>query len=137
MGDIFGGIAAAIERRIREANAIAAEAQRAQADAQARAISRASGRSSGQPARIAQREVGTSAPSVAQAPSVGALARQAAAEFAALDELFAAPKTALHQPQVTGGSALLAAFRGGEPLLAAIVLSEALAPPVALRQPQR
>lgn len=121
---MFGQIAGTIAQKVREAKAAVAEAERAQAEAQQRAILRASG------VVVAAVPPGTSA------PSVGSLARRAAAEQSALDELFSASKPPEVPLAKSGHPTLLAAFVGGAPLLSAIILSEALAAPVALREPR-
>ncbi|GAC1531610.1 MAG: hypothetical protein NVS2B8_20060 [Vulcanimicrobiaceae bacterium] len=153
MDEIFGLIASAIAKKLREANATVAEAERAQAEAQQRAILRSSGFDVPEPPRQPREKPGPrpslATPKVAPlaiAPrsgprderpmagaSVGEQARHAA-DVATLDALFVA-KPAESHAAAHGTPPLLAAFRGGAPLLAAFVLAEALAPPVALRRP--
>jgi hypothetical protein len=88
------------------------------------------------------------APPAAAAPSAGTIARAqaaaasdaaAAAEQAELDAL-SNPAPVASLPGLPGSPApssarLLRAFGGGAALLSGIVLSEALAPPIALRRP--
>lgn len=123
MDELFGAIANTIARKLREANLTVAEAQRAQAEARQRASLPAPGVNTPEQA------------SPRRTSSAGSRARQAATEISELETLFAAqaPVRANPAPQ---RSALLAAFGGGEPMLAAIILSEALALPVALRPPR-
>ncbi len=132
MDELFGLIADAIAKKLREANMTVAEAQQ-------RAIVRASGAAvpvAGRPGFLPAPPPTASPAAVTPRilPSAGSIARQAAADSAALDSLFTpgAASVAARRER----SALLAAFGGGEPLVAAFVLSEALAPPVALREPR-
>ncbi len=140
MDELFGLIADAISKNVRQARAAAEAAQAAQADAQQRAILRASGRlpppPPGVPAatlppagRVALRPpLSPRAPVAPGATPVPARALE--------DDIFATLATTPRRTTAPP-AALLAAFAGGPALLGAIVLSEALAPPLALRQRER
>jgi len=105
--ELFGFIADAIAKKLREAN---------------------------MPVAKVQQRVALTAAVPSNAQSAGSLARQAAADSAALDSLFAPAAVPVATRRDRSG--LLAAFGGGEPLVAAFVLAEALAPPVGLREPR-
>jgi len=134
VGEFAGFIAARIARRLRAAHEAALVQQRSAA-----AATRGTVRGTGAAATRAQPAVPPAKP-----PTMPALGRSAApraprVRTEAADPfptLLATPGSA---PVRVAPSALLAAFAGGNALLGALVLAEALAPPLALRDesPQR
>ena len=135
MDELFGFIADAVAKKLREANATVAAAERTQAEAQQRAMLRASGIVVPKPAPEEPRNV--TRPNVPMGRTIPAPPR-IPQPLAPLDDIFPTALEPLRAsvPKHAAGS-LLAAFSGGTPLLAAFVLSEALAPPIALRQRDR
>ncbi len=145
MDELFEFIADAVAKKLREANTTVAAAEKAQAEAQQRAMLRASGFVVPEPPRAVAPSRYTRPATPAPAPStretVGHASRPnepMGRTFAPLDDIFPTVIEPLRAaaPKLAAGS-LLAAFSGGTPLLAAFVLSEALAPPIALRQRER
>lgn len=152
MDEVFGFIADSIAKKLREANQTVAEAQRTQAEAQQRAMLRASGLVVPEPPPVPApspyaRPTAVAAPEyVRNAPRPNVpMGRTTLAPrpaivqpIAPLDDLFPTALEPLRAAAPKHASAvLLAAFSGGTPLLAAFVLSEALAPPIALRTRER
>ena len=115
-----------------------AAAEQARAEAQGRAMLRASGVAVPQPPTAREIARNVSRPNEPMGRVIPAAKRVLAQPIAPLDDIF---PTALDPLRATtpkhASVSLLAAFSGGTPLLAAIVLSEALAPPIALRQRER
>ena len=115
MDELFGFISDAIAKKLREAGATVAAAEQAQEIL--RNVSR--------PNEPMGRPTPAPRPVFAQ-------------PIAPLDDIF---PTVLEPLRATvskhAAGTLLAAFSGGPPLLAAFILSEALAPPIALRQRDR
>jgi hypothetical protein len=138
LDELFGSIADAIAKKLREANMTVAAAEQAQAEAQGRAMSRASGVAAPQPPSAREIARNVSRPNEPMGRMIPATKRVVAQPITPLDEIFPTALEPLHTTTPRHASvALLAAFSGGTPLLAAVVLSEALAPPIALRQRER
>lgn len=155
MNELIGSIADAVAKKLREASVTVAAAEQAQAEARQRAMLRASGLVVPEPPPASAssrytrpaavptpstRETGRSAsrPNEPMGRTIPAPQPFFAQPLAPLDDIFPTALEPLRAtaPRHVSGS-LLAAFSGGTPLLAAFVLSEALAPPIALRQRDR